>query len=467
METLARMQTCVQKINELAQFRPALSSVVGQVVQGIMATGSVVVSELLRLQVTKECLHAAEQRVTQALKNQEALEQLPEAYLSWVAPEAQALHFRSVDGSDLSKPASRHLEYLDVVRDGSAKPRERVVVTEDGVVPAKSVPWTSPPPCRGSRKRRRKPRARTQARKRACAEKKASRVKCPSAPAEKTLGYWMIAIEAGDGNGNHLPLFQDVFSTRDPAYQALGKDAWKKLYQEAIARVLVHVGRHGIWLFDRGFDDVDWINWTHAHLDQSIIRLRKIRCVRLGTPDAQPIALKELAKTLHAPYSTQVRFVDKSNHKTRYHLVAFNWVPIWIDGVHHPLYLIVVHTGKKNPMWLVTDRRPESTEEAGTLIQAYLERWGNEEITRACKQLTGLERVCVRSLRAIRRLVWLAMIAVGIQAFLILTQKRWTHSVLDRAKEFIRSVRFVLYRVFRVVKEEVRRAIEVRPRKLC
>jgi hypothetical protein len=84
-------------------------------------------------------------------------------------------------------------------------------------------------------------------------------------------------------------------------------------------------------------------------------------------------------------------------------------------------------------------------------------------VTRACKQLTGLERIRVRSLAAMRRLLWLAMIAVGIQALIILTRPRLRRAILDRAKEFIPEVRFVLYRVWRVVQTDLRRALVVRP----
>ena len=138
-------------------------------------------------------------------------------------------------------------------------------------------------------------------------------------------------------------------------------------------------------------------------------------------------------------------------------------MPIWVNGVDHALYLIVAHTGRKRPLLLVTDCRPANTKEAGDLIQAYLERWGSEEVTRACKQLTGLERIRVRSFHAMRRLLWLAMIAVGIQSLMILTRPRLRRAILDRAKEFIPKVRFVVYRIWRVVQADLHRALEVRP----
>jgi hypothetical protein len=170
-----------------------------------------------------------------------------------------------------------------------------------------------------------------------------------------------------------------------------------------------------------------------------------------------------LAETLEARPTTQLRYVDKSTHEEKYRSIPFTWAPIWVEGVDHALYLIVAHTGRKRPLLVVTDRRPARPEDAGDLIQAYLERWGSEEVTRACKQRTGLERIRVRSFPAMRRLLWLAMIAVGIQALILLTRPRLSRAILDRAKAFIPKVRFVVYRIWRVVQADLRRALEVRP----
>jgi hypothetical protein len=473
MMTVAHMASSVHDFVDRARLCPAVGAVARTLIGGIMSTGSVVLSEIVRPQVAKDALHAAEQRVSQALKTRSELDQLPEVYLAMVAPVACSLEFRSVDGSDVCKPASRKLEALDVVRDGSAPPRDRVVVGPGGVQP--STP-PSPTSTRNARKRtrrttrtkvdpptRRAPRPRTVARAAARQAPKAPRIKIPSPPALKKLGYWMIQIEAGDGGGNHLPLFQTLFSTQDPAYQALGENAWALTYQQAIEGVLAHVGGDGKWLFDRGFDGVEWMNWLHAKVEQSILRLKANRLVHPGTMDQKALPVGRLAEALEARHMTQIRYIDKSTHEEKCRLIRFAYAPIWIDGVDHPLYLIVGHTGYKHPLLLVTDRCPRSAEEAGLLIQAYLERWGNEEVTRACKQLTGLERIRVRSLAAMRRLVWCGMIAVGLQALCILTRPRVRRAILNRAKEFIAQVRFVAYRVWRVIKEDMMHALKIRP----
>ena len=180
MTTVAQLDSFVHELIERARCRPALGSVVRTLLGGIAAAGSVVLSEVLRPQVQKEDLHAAEQRVSQALKNDTGLDTLPDAYLAMVAEPARLLRFRTVDGSDLSKPAGRAFEYLDIVRDGSCKPRDRVVVGPKGVqpsAPGKATSTTEPP-------------ARPAARPRTVARtaSKPERIKYPSPPALKKLG---------------------------------------------------------------------------------------------------------------------------------------------------------------------------------------------------------------------------------------------------------------------------------------
>jgi hypothetical protein len=464
MKTVAQLDSFVHALVERARCRPALGWVVRTLLGGIAAAGSVVLSEVLRPQVQKEDLHAAEQRVSQALKSDPVLDTLPDVYLAMVAEPARSLRFRTVDGSDVTKPAGRAFEYLDVVRDGSCKPRDRVVVGPNGVQPsAPPTPAASPQASNERKRATRRKVTSTAAPSSARRERKAERVKCPSPPALKKLGYWTVQIEAGNGTGDHLPLCQELFSTQDPAYQALGENAWTRTFQSAIERVLAHLGHEGIWLMDRGFDDTFWMSWMHANVQQTVIRMKANRLVHPGTKQEKAMNVGRLAETLEARHTTQIRYVDKSNHQEKFRSIPFTWAPIWVEGVDHALYLIVAHTGRKRPLLLVTDHRPESSEDAGELIQAYLERWGSEEVTRACKQLTGLERIRVRSLLAMRRLLWLAMIAVGIQALLLLTRPRLRRALLDRAKEFIPKVRFVAYRLWRVVQADLRHALEVRP----
>jgi hypothetical protein len=124
------------------------------------------------------------------------------------------------------------------------------------------------------------------------------------------------------------------------------------------------------------------------------------------------------------------------------------------QGVDHALYLIVTH-GSQTATLAGHRLSPGESERGRGPDPSPPRAVGSEEVTRACK-LTGLERIRVRSFHAMRRLLWLAMIAVGIQALMILTRPRLRRAILDRAKEFIPTVRFVAYRIWRVVQTDLR-----------
>jgi len=76
MTTVAQLDSFVNSLIKRAGCRSAQESVVRTLLRGIATAGSVVLSEVLRPQVRKEDLHAAEQRVSQALKNATALDTL-------------------------------------------------------------------------------------------------------------------------------------------------------------------------------------------------------------------------------------------------------------------------------------------------------------------------------------------------------------------------------------------------------
>lgn len=505
-----------------------------EMILGITASSSLMVAECMRLHVDEgdsDGLRAAEQRITSYLRKDEALDRLPDAYLKHAAPHARALRFRTVDGGDCSHPDGLRFENLDVVRDGSCKPRKVFKVLRKGTGRhTKQNPKRRTPRTRGTKKGKSlqgssghqgvRPAKRSRTIKRE-AKKKAEargttcplhekapplgkpsepsalsvvrpptnngrttgitslpnaptmnqgedgtqaqeRFKYPSYPALYKPGYWLIHVEAGDGNGKHLPLYADMFSTVDPAYLKLGSDAWNEQFRGAITKVLSHVGNHGVWLFDRGFDDDDWFNWLHheARVEQSVIRVKKNRVCHPGTVEEEPVKLFQFVENLARKYQTQIRYVDKSSHKVKWRKVDFNWAPVHFKSVNHPLYAVVVWRGKRKPMVLLTDKRPETQEQAAEVIAAYYERWGNEEVTRLFKCVTGLETMRVRSMQGQRRLMWLALIAMGIQALLAWENPRLWIATVKRATELRDWVRFELYRIARVFRADVPKTLE-------
>jgi hypothetical protein len=378
------------------------AKLVSDLVVGISQTQRVLLSETARVineiegsseDDDPKALIRTEQRLSKGLaKTQSGLDELPQAWLTFVAPTVRRLKFVTVDGSDMTKPYGGTFEYLDKVRDGSA--------------PGKPI----------------KP------------------------------GYWLINIEAADGQGHHVPLVLTPFSTQDPDYQDKGEKAWSLTFQEEMRKVASVTAEDATWLFDRGFDDNEHFRFMRERGRKHVIRVKRNRNVLVGdttNPSVQNIAT--FAEGLKKPHAASIRYVDKKTHVPKTCRVSFAFVPVRLPDVEGSFWLLVV-TGTQGEDWLLlSDQRPKNAKAAEAIVQAYIERWGNEEVTRLWKQCVDAEDIRVRKLCAIRRLLFLSMVAVGIQALWLLLRPKSAHKLIARVKVFIPIVRFLYYRLWRGV----------------
>lgn len=403
MSIMKRLRGFVQRITKLAvDLTGGEAKLASDLVVGISQTQSVLLSETARV-INKiegssndedaKALIRTEQRLSKGLaKTKSGLDELPQAWLRFAAPTARRLKFVTVDGSDMTKPYGGTFEYLDEVRDGSA--------------PGKPI----------------KP------------------------------GYWLINIEAADGQGHHVPLVLTPFSTQDPDYQDKGEKAWSLTFQEQMRKVVPMTAEDATWLFDRGFDDNEHFRFMREIGRKHVVRVKKNRNVVVGdeaNPSVQNIAM--FAKGLKKSYATNIRYVDKKTHVQKTCQVSFAYVPVRLSDVEGSFWLIVV-TGTRGEDWLLlSDQRPKNAKEAEAIIQAYIERWGSEEVTRLWKQCVDAEDVRVRKLCAIRRLLFLSMVAVGIQALWLLQRPKRAQKLIARVEVFIPNVRFLYYRLWRGV----------------
>jgi hypothetical protein len=292
--------------------------------------------------------------------------------------------FMTVDGVDLSKPHGKKFQHLDFVRDGSE--------------PGK-----------------------------------------PTRP-----GYWGISIEASNGHHTHLPLHLSVFSTKEPEFAG-----WTETFQNAVSTVRAVTGTHATWLFDRGFVDKRLIAFVVALTLTWVIRIKKNRNVVVGD-ERNPITqnIKIFASNLNKPHIVMMPYVDKSSHKIAYYPLRFGYAPVRLPGVKGTYWLIVV-TGTRKDDWLLLSNKPvRKSKDAAAIVLAYVQRWGNEEVTRFWKQSTGAENFRVRKLCSIRRLLFVSMLAIAIQAYWLLTRPSTVRKVIALVQAFIEKVPFMHYRLF-------------------
>jgi hypothetical protein len=385
MGILKRLQRSVQKITARAGLSDEEARLANDLVIGISQSQSVQLSQIGRALDEKAPLLRTERRLSEGLaEDASGLDRMQQAWLDEVASTAGRMPFVAVDGSDVTKPYGKAFQYLDWVRDGSA--------------PGKPI----------------KP------------------------------GYWDVSLEATDGHHHHLPLWLDVYSTKDPAY--LG---WTETFQYAVRSVVAAIGTGARWLFDRGFDDVAFMAFLmFLHLTW-VIRLRSNRNVLVGDPKNPTIMnIGQLAQGLKKPHTAVIEYVDKATHKRETCKVFFGYVPIRLPDLEGTYWLVVV-TGTRGDDWLLlTNKAPSSWKEAEGIVQAYLQRWGNEEVTRCWKQCTGAEKFLVRKMCSIRRLLFLSMMSMGIQALWLLTRPQSVQKVIQRVKVFIKDVPFLHYRLW-------------------
>ena len=263
-------------------------------------------------------------------------------------------------------------------------------------------------------------------------------------------GYWTVSIEANDGQGHHVPLVLEIFSTDDPAYVAKGDQAWGLTFQEAIRAALPAAGEDATWLLDRGFDDNRVFRFLGDELQKTfVVRLKTNRNILVGD-DRKPIVanIGVIAFGLKKPYTVHLPYVDKRTHRPMMFPVSFTYIPIRLPDVSGTFYLFVV-TGTQGGDWLLlSNRRPRNWKKAAAIVRAYLARWGNEEMTRLWKQCVNAEDFRVRSLCAIRRLLFLSMMAMGIQSLWTLRRPHIVKQLIARVKVFIRVVQFHYYRLW-------------------
>ena len=402
MAIVKRLKRFVQRVANRADLNEGETDLVQGVVRGISEKGSTRLSDIARVidKGKKVPLIRTEQRLSKGLKAEHSgLDGVQGAYLREVAPVARTLPYVIIDGSQNTHPHGKAFEHIGIVQD-------------------RSLP------------------------------------KKPLVP-----GYWTVNIEVSDAQRRHLPLYHDVYSCEDPAYKELGDVAWQTQFWRGIETVKPYLARDVIGLLDRGFDDIKELDYLHTQLPRHVVRMCSTRNVEVGDPyDPQVWNIRKLSDSLETKYPVDVEYVDKCSHKLKTMRLSFNWVPVRIPGLPWQYYLLVVRGTSEEDWMLLCSFRPHNVAEAQRIVQTFVRRWGVEESIRVYKQCTGAEKVMVRSLVAIRRLLLLAMMAVGLQAVWLFRNQRFARRLIESVKAFIKDVPFKHYRLWDGVKEELVRS---------
>jgi len=253
------------------------------------------------------------------------------------------------------------------------------------------------------------------------------------------MGYWCIEVYAYLKGKRLLPLAMEAYGIDDPA---VGSENLQ------IERVVQAVHRDlqgkGIWVADRGLDRLEAYEMWFSLDAPFLVRQRADRMI--VTPNGACMILRDFVEHLYQQGSYEI-------HDRR---IVFSRVYL-PDHLDRPLYVVASwRPGADEPMILLTTLVVETLDQARQVLRYYKKRWACEEAAQFLKGRVGLERFRVRRYEAMRRLVILAMFAMGFLTWILLRSRDLTKRLFAWTSRFRRPRRFLYYRLLDGLQEFVR-----------
>ena len=304
-------------------FRKPVARFIGDMVYGIMAEKDVKLSSVVRALREKTTPKKVEDRLSRML----SADGLESGLHGFIASEgARRVHGDTLiilDPSDVQKPYAKKMEYLAKVWDGS------------------------------------------------------------KGEVGDNLGYWgCMAVACESGGRRPVPLHFRLWSADSPGFVSESEEV--KAVVDGITR---HTKRRGIFVYDRGGDNIEFYrHFLEKGLD-FIVRLKE-RYVRSWK---RTVMCGELAWQCRMRYREVVTFDRRG--KERRVTAEFGVVPVRLPDIpDRLLHMVVVRGFGKKPMMLLTTLAKTTTREAlWQVVEGYITRWRVEDTIRHVKQSYGLE----------------------------------------------------------------------------
>ncbi|NIP26165.1 MAG: transposase [Phycisphaerae bacterium] len=240
-------------------------------------------------------------------------------------------------------------------------------------------------------------------------------------------GYWCIEVYAYAKGKKVIPLSLDVFGIDDPSVGSQNLQIERNI--DAVNKVF---DGNGIWLADRGFDGLNLYEMWFSRRCRFIVRQRGDRYVL--TANGVRILERDLLEHLRRQWL----------HKGRHSDIVFCKVKLPDHNQH--VYLIACWREKSdNPLILLTNLVVENERLARQIISYYKKRWSCEETIQFLKGRVGLERFRIRRYEAIKRLMILAMLAMGFLTWILLKNRQLTKYLFSLTSRFRKERKFIYY----------------------
>jgi len=380
---------------------------------GLVENRSVLLSQIGRaLDEPRRLIHT-EKRLSRNLGSERYDDEAVEAdYLRLVAPilrdERYPRPVIAVDLTDIAKPRARKMPYLYKVHDGS---RDEVVT-----------------------------------------------------------GYQIVSVEAVGVRGRRLPLLSRLFSQAAPDFRSQNASAL-----DAVATVCPHVPDDAFWVFDSGFDGhmffrrLDELGVSYA------VRLKVSNDRLLRTPEGE-MKVSEAVELVPQPHTHRIKFHRREGTGWKKKELQLGFV----RNVHLPEYtpggrpskkkdggtrysLVVARGLGLKPLVILTTEDVQTKEDAGRVVDIYLERWGVEEANRFTKQGFDLEDVRALTWTGLQRMVQLVHLAYGFLALLVHGPRAQVERIASSFKAFGPVPEYMYYRLLEGIGELLRATMDSGP----
>ena len=112
-------------------------------------------------------------------------------------------------------------------------------------------------------------------------------------------------------------------------------------------------------------------------------------------------------------------------------LIKFNFKELKLPGIKERLWIVFTKSRYGESYILLTNIEVTRFDEALRIIKIYRYRWSVEDFFRVMKQDLGIEKVMLRTLRRINKLIEIAMLAYVIAFMLLINDNKLIKSIIE------------------------------------
>ena len=230
-------------------------------------------------------------------------------------------------------------------------------------------------------------------------------------------GHWWLQAAARIDKRRILPLTTNIFSHATKDFVSMNSTVF-----DFLDNLYKYIGNKGIWLFDRGFSSKLLFQRLLSLNVKFIVRLQKKRTLLI---DGEIKQLQSILNEDKYPYKSTIRMKRKPV------LIKFNFKELKLPGIKERLWIVFTKSRYGESYILLTNIEVTRFDEALRIIKIYRYRWSVEDFFRVMKQDLGIEKVMLRTLRRINKLIEIAMLAYVIAFMLLINDNKLIKSIIE------------------------------------